>query len=126
MSFATKIKWGHALSILDLDGKEIRQIRVPNEAFSLLHEIGHLNRRRHAVYEGALLVTLRDQRLDPIVLKLRQLLGVDLMGPAWCVCNCRNCRRRYRKAEKEVVVETMDTNVVTRLVNELKAKRVYK
>lgn len=79
--------WGHPL--ITPEGAEIR---VPANAFPRLRRLGLLQRGRAIlvpqVYEWL------DPQYDTLTDGLRHLLGSDLSGPAWLVCNCRECQRR--------------------------------
>lgn len=84
---ATALEWGHPL--LTPDGREIR---VPSSTFGQLRRIGALmgnsNKLSSVIYE------FLDPQYDSLALGLRQLLGRDLTGPKWLVCNCEQCKSR--------------------------------
>ena len=123
---------GHKLRILsETDGHWIRDIYVPLAMFRPLRRVGLLIKRHHAIYEGPTLLMFRDRELDPVVLELRMCLGDDLMGPMYCVCPCRVCKKKMRLCEEqeptqEIKVVGIDSSLTTAIVNDLKRKRKYK
>jgi hypothetical protein len=55
---------------------------------------GHVTPRlRHTAYQWMI------NEYDSVTDGLRQLLGPDLSGPAWCVCRCRECQERGADAD---------------------------
>jgi hypothetical protein len=100
-------EWGHPLIT-----PEGRIIRVPADTFPQLRRLGLLvnNKPRLSpkVYE------FLDPQYDCLALGLRQLLGSDLAGPAWLVCDCDECMGKgtYR-----------DATLASRVVDEVKARR---
>jgi hypothetical protein len=122
-----KMQWGHALLVLNLEGKPIRELRVRNDTFKLLRQIGLLNKRQHAVYEAPTIMTLTDRRLDPMVMQLRMHLGPDLTGPAWCMCNCSKCRKNKRpKEDPDADKQPTMTTSTSAMVAAIMKRRKYK
>jgi hypothetical protein len=86
--------WGHAL--LTPTGQEIR---LPAFAFPKLRRLGLLQRGhtmprlRHTAYQWMI------NEYDCVTDGLRQLLGPDLSGPAWCVCHCKDCQKQAAQAD---------------------------
>jgi hypothetical protein len=74
--------WGHGLIT-----PEGREIRVPKLALVKLKRMGLLQRRR-AQLSPLIYGILEHENLAE---GLRQLLGGDLNGPAWVICNCAEC-----------------------------------
>ena len=97
MLYATALpvtpEWGHPL--ICPDGQEIR---VPSFVYPKLRQLGLLDGKKgrlsSSIYE------LLDPQYDCICEGLRHLLGVDLTGPKWLICNCEECKNQkpYRDA----------------------------
>ncbi len=111
-------EWGH--SLLTPEGKEIR---VPKSAFEPLRRLGALERNRAKL--RPIIYQLLGREYDDLLMGLRHLLGINLNGPEWCVCHCRECRQIESQTEnirlpgqKLPVVDTqgMDTDKIVREV----------
>lgn len=89
--------WGHAL--LAPDGIEIR---LPQFAFPKLRRLGLLERNRNVgLYQiSDAIYAFMGFEYDSLMDGLRQLLGVDIRGPEWLQCGCRQCHRRDEDADK--------------------------
>lgn len=91
---ATALEWGHPLHTPDG-----REIRVPSSAFGQLRRIGALmgnsNKLSPIIYE------FMDPQYDALAPGLRQMLGRDLSGPKWLVCNCEQCKARRGHANPD-------------------------
>jgi hypothetical protein len=87
------LQWGHPL--LTPEGREIR---VPAPAFRRLRRLGVLMRNSAQLSER--IYELLDPQYDSITEGLRLLLGPDLSGPAWCRCDCKECRERASEADR--------------------------
>jgi len=87
-------EWGHPL--ICPDG---RIIRVPSYVIAQLRKKGLLeyqrNRLKSSIYE------LINPQYDCMMDGLRHVLGSDLSGPEWIVCDCRYCREKkpYREPD---------------------------
>lgn len=79
-------EWGHLL--ITPDG---RKIRVPAAVFPALRQIGCLIGDRRL---SPLVHKFMEPEYDALAVGLRLLLGRDLSGPAWLVCNCQECKER--------------------------------
>lgn len=97
MFYATALpvnpEWGHPL--ICPDGQEIR---VPSFAYPKLRQLGLLDGKKGRL--SPLVYEFLDPQYDCICESLRHLLGMDLTGPNWLVCECEGCKakRPYRDA----------------------------
>lgn len=98
MTQAIALYWGHPL--VTPDG---RTIRVPHSAFASLRKLGLLVRNKNRL--SPLVYELLDPQYDCLAVGLRQLLGVDLSGPKWVMCNCHKCRGKGWQETTEGVVQ---------------------
>lgn len=94
-------EWGHR--IFDPDG---RPIQLPYRAVERLRRLGVLlkNRNLGGLQIDPVIHTLLTPEYDAITMELRRVLGTELEGPKWLVCNCRRCRwnrNESRAAMKE-------------------------
>jgi hypothetical protein len=109
--------WGHLL--LTPDGNEIR---VPKSAFESLRKLGVLERNRAQL--KPIIYSLLDRKYDDLLMGLRQLLGRDLEGPAWCECHCRDCQRKESITDNTRLPGHKNPGINTdRIVQEIKARR---
>jgi hypothetical protein len=113
--------WGHPLQIWDTG----RTIRVPQKVFPLLAALGLLIGRK-AIVSPAIFIFFRDAIDDPNVHWLRQVLGPDLSGPAWCLCNCPECRRLQSDIDHTSLPgrNPLDEDVAEQIVRQVVARRV--
>jgi hypothetical protein len=100
-------EWGHPLIT-----PKGNVIRVPADVFPLLRRLGLLanNKPRLSlrIYE------FLDPQYNCLSWGLRQLLGDDLSGPAWLVCECDECKGKGTDR---------DAKLASRVVDEVRAKR---
>ena len=113
-------EWGHRLAIWDTG----RVIRVPLSIFPMLRERGFLIRNR-PILSPTIEPALKDRDLDPIMLGLRQCLGVDLAGPVTVRCMCRECQRKESDIDHTPLPgrNPLDSDQTSKLVREIRARR---
>jgi len=110
-------KWGHPLAIWDTG----RSIRVPKLVFPMLKDLGLLVGRR-AILSPKIILFFNQAMEDQNVHELRQILGVDLSGPKWCRCACRDCRRKESDADQTLTPQ-MQCIQAEDVVRDVKARR---
>ena len=91
------VNWGHPL--LSPEGVEIR---LPQWAFTWLGGMGLLTKNRESGLRQILPLVhaFMEPECDGLMGGLRQLLGVNMEGPKWLICECRQCQRREEEADK--------------------------
>ena len=117
---AHKLEWGHPL--ITPEGTEIR---VPKFAYAKLERLGLLIGRRNVQLSPMIYGFLQPEH-DCITDGLRHLLGKDLTGPEWLVCNCMECQQKQADLDHTPdprVRRSVNDQAVDRIVDEVKRKR---
>ena len=83
----TEVINGHSLTTPD--GKTIF---VPLAVFAKLRKLGLLANNKARLSER--IYEFLDPQYDCLTDGIRKVLGDDLSGPRWLICNCHKCRER--------------------------------
>lgn len=106
MTGEVQLLWGH-----DIRNPEGLKIRLPAMAFPKLRRLGLLVRHPSGLFQiSDRIYAFFDPDCDSLTEGLRQILGYNCEGPEWLVCQCRQCRRRHDKLDRDALtfVRTQD------------------
>lgn len=105
--------WGHPLI-----GPNGERIRVPLWAYEKLHRLGL--KKRYSIHLHPDVYEFIRPEYDALTEGLRHLLGVNLSGPAWCVCKCLECSSKESDIEHTRLSEEYRRQTVDAVITGVK------
>lgn len=98
-----RAEWGH-----EIETPEGRVVRIPN-VFPELKQLGLVRRNRDTgrFQLRPLIYEFLHPDYDGLMGPLRRVLGTNLSGPEWVVCECRECQKQKEDADRTRLPRTM-------------------